>query len=46
MDMVISWFDDAWRSKTEQTEYLLDTFHARKREREGKMKTCDSNAIL
>jgi hypothetical protein len=31
MDMLISWFDDAWRSKTEQTEYLLDTFHAREK---------------
>lgn len=29
--MVISWFDDAWRSKTEQIEYWLDTFHATKK---------------
>jgi hypothetical protein len=28
--MRISWFDDAWRSKTEQTaeRFLLDTLHA------------------
>jgi hypothetical protein len=46
--MVISWFDDAWRSKTEQIVVcLLDAFHGMKRERENeeeeeeeKVKTC------
>jgi len=30
--MRISWFDDAWRSKTEQTaeHFLLDTLHAQR----------------
>ena len=30
--MRISWFDDAWRSKTEQTaeRFLLDTLHAQR----------------
>jgi hypothetical protein len=30
--MRISWFDDAWRSKTEQTaeRLLLDTLHAQR----------------
>jgi hypothetical protein len=36
MDMVISWFDDAWRSKTEQIEYLLDIFHGIERKEEKK----------
>lgn len=35
--MLISWFDHAWRNKTEEREirsiYLLDTFHGRERER-------------
>jgi hypothetical protein len=38
-DMVISWFDDAWRSKTEQIECLLDIFHGI--ERKEKKETCD-----
>ena len=32
--MVISWFDDAWRSKTEQIECLLDIFHGIEKEEE------------
>lgn len=31
--MLISWFDDAWRNKTEQIVYLLDTFHGKEREK-------------
>ncbi len=39
--MVISWFDDAWRSKTEQIECWLDIFHGIERKRKEEMKTCD-----
>ena len=51
--MVISWFDDAWRSKTEQIEYWLDTFHATEKtkeeeeeEKKKKIKTHDLNATV
>ncbi len=42
--MRISWFDDAWRSKTEQTAerffLWLDTLHAQRSYREEKKMEC------